>query len=112
MWRHTRRPVIAVVALVVSALAVVPAAEAAFGDYHVIRGKVTVWPPGSPTSGVVVVRGTDGKRYFVRFDSDTARSPGLGQGDPVTIVGSEGDRANRIDAKTVERSPGSNGGQP
>jgi hypothetical protein len=105
MPRLTVRRFIAVMAFVVSALAVAPAAEATLGDYHLLRGTIIVWPPGSPPAGVVVVRATDGTRYFVRFDLGTALSPGLAQGDSVAVVGREGGQPDRISATTVERWP-------
>jgi hypothetical protein len=90
--------------LVIAVVTLVPAAraEAVPGDYLQIKGRIIVWPPGKPAEGVAVVRGADGKQYFVRFTPETAVSPDLGDGASVTIVGREGLHADVIHAATVE----------
>jgi len=95
--------VIATLVFAFATLASAARADALPGDYHLIDGRIVVWPPGTPVAGVAVVRDADGKQYFVRFTPDTAASPDLGDGAPVIVVGREGFHTDVIHAATVER---------
>jgi len=101
---------VAAAAALVLALVLPTAAFAAPGDYRLVQGRITVWPPEPFAYGVAAVQ-TDSapQPSFVEFTPATALPPGLQAGDLVAVVGREGVTPDRVMAVTVERRGPSSG---
>ncbi len=98
------RHVAAAAAVLALVLALPGAILAGVGDYRLVQGRITVWPPEPFAYGVAAVQTESASQpYFVEFTPATALPPGLQAGDLVAVVGREGATADRLTAVTVER---------